>query len=176
MAKIKISKHIRVSSAAFKKIKAFFDSMTLDMETDQYTLYDVSSKYLEDTNDLVELWLNGNMDITQLGHIHFEYKTLKIEGKGRFTFFCSGCNHYHTYFTKEAGLPNKATWQFDNNIERPTFTPSLLNTTEFNDKKTAKKICHLFVTDGMVQYLNDCTHKFAGQTIELPIHRFIKNN
>ena len=27
--------------------------------------------------------------------------------------------------------------------------------------------CHSFVTDGKIQYLNDCTHEYAGQTIEL---------
>jgi len=30
------------------------------------------------------------------------------------------------------------------------------------------KVCHSFVTDGNIQYLGDCTHELAGQTIELP--------
>ena len=29
-------------------------------------------------------------------------------------------------------------------------------------------ICHSFVTDGRIQFLGDCTHKLAGQTVDLP--------
>ena len=28
--------------------------------------------------------------------------------------------------------------------------------------------CHSFIRDGKIQYLNDCTHEFAGKTVELP--------
>ena len=28
--------------------------------------------------------------------------------------------------------------------------------------------CHSFVTDGRIQYLDDCTHELRGQTIDLP--------
>ena len=28
-------------------------------------------------------------------------------------------------------------------------------------------ICHSFVTDGKIQFLSDCTHGLAGQTVEL---------
>ncbi|MNJ76318.1 hypothetical protein D3C77_735750 [compost metagenome] len=30
------------------------------------------------------------------------------------------------------------------------------------------KVCHSFVTDGRSQYLTDCTHALAGQTVDLP--------
>lgn len=30
------------------------------------------------------------------------------------------------------------------------------------------KVCHSFVTDGCIQYLGDCTHRLAGQTVDLP--------
>lgn len=29
------------------------------------------------------------------------------------------------------------------------------------------KICHSFITDGEIQFLNDCTHKLAGHTVDL---------
>ncbi len=29
-------------------------------------------------------------------------------------------------------------------------------------------LCHSFVRDGRIEFLGDCTHKLAGQTIELP--------
>jgi hypothetical protein len=28
-------------------------------------------------------------------------------------------------------------------------------------------LCHTFVTDGQIQYLGDCTHALAGQTVDL---------
>lgn len=29
-------------------------------------------------------------------------------------------------------------------------------------------ICHSFVRDGQIQYLGDCTHEYAGKTVDLP--------
>jgi hypothetical protein len=29
-------------------------------------------------------------------------------------------------------------------------------------------VCHSFVTDGKIQFLSDCTHALAGQTVALP--------
>jgi hypothetical protein len=29
-------------------------------------------------------------------------------------------------------------------------------------------VCHSFVTDGRIQFLGDCTHALAGQTVDLP--------
>ncbi len=28
--------------------------------------------------------------------------------------------------------------------------------------------CHTFITDGRIQFLGDCSHKLAGQTVDLP--------
>lgn len=28
--------------------------------------------------------------------------------------------------------------------------------------------CHSFVENGMIRYLDDCTHSLVGQTVELP--------
>jgi len=32
----------------------------------------------------------------------------------------------------------------------------------------ADVVCHSFVTDGRIQFLGDCTHTLAGQTVDLP--------
>jgi hypothetical protein len=32
----------------------------------------------------------------------------------------------------------------------------------------AVPVCHSFVTDGRIQFLTDCTHAFAGRTVDLP--------
>lgn len=74
-------------------------------------------------------------------------------------------------------------------MDRPTFTPSILIRSghyaadfkqggdcwcTYNKKHPDKPasftcgVCHSFVTDGKIQYLGDCTHALAGQTVELP--------
>ncbi|WP_244622606.1 DUF6527 family protein [Microvirga brassicacearum] len=79
-------------------------------------------------------------------------------------------------------------WGFNGNYEKPTFTPSVLVTSGHYvaghqaseecwctyEKRFGKKapfecsICHSFVTDGKIQFLDDCTHALAGQTVPLP--------
>lgn len=74
----------------------------------------------------------------------------------------------------------KTAWGFNGNMERPTFTPSLL--VRFTEALTDDEIerlhagekitpvdvvCHSFITDGMIQFLGDCTHSKAGQTVPL---------
>lgn len=93
------------------------------------------------------------------------------EGKGRFgyTFFCPGCNTAHTVSTNSGG------WGFNGNVELPTFTPSVLVTwpavpnasDEFKEWRSERR-CHSFVTDGMIQFLSDCTHAMTGKTVLLP--------
>ena len=58
-------------------------------------------------------------------------------------------------------------WTFNGNLESPTFSPSLLVTGYLNEKNPDGR-CHSFITDGKIQYPSDCTHEYAGKTIELP--------
>lgn len=62
-------------------------------------------------------------------------------------------------------------WGFNNNFEKPTFTPSL-NTWWGGYKNGDHDIplhrCHSFITDGKIQFLGDCTHALANQTVDLP--------
>lgn len=87
-----------------------------------------------------------------------------IDGDGAegYHFHCEGCNSSHAVYTKG----HKTKWGFNDNEERPTFTPSILaRWTEGIEEK--KMVCHSFVTDGKIKYLNDCTHHLKGQTVEL---------
>lgn len=87
-------------------------------------------------------------------------------------FECPGC-----------GLTHHVTpsWTFNGDLERPTFSPSLLiRGYEFlTDEEHARLmrgepivwrplVCHSFVTDGRIQFLADSTHALAGQTVDLP--------
>jgi hypothetical protein len=105
-------------------------------------------------------------------------------------FFCPGCNEEHHVWVNGSKLPNGANWGFNNDFNAPTFTPSIVIRSGhfvpgFNKDKdscwcTYNKehpdepvsfecgVCHSFVKNGKIQFLNDCTHKLAGQTVELP--------
>lgn len=71
-----------------------------------------------------------------------------------FWFQCPGCDEPHAYYVPR--------WSFNGDFVRPTFTPSLL--LRWGDERR----CHLFVTDGMIRYCPDSTHKLAGATVPLP--------
>ena len=79
-------------------------------------------------------------------------------------------------------------WGYNGDARAPTFTPSILvrsghhvpghavdqcyctwdkrDQDDFADLKCT--ICHTFVTDGRIQFLGDCTHELAGQTVPIP--------
>lgn len=60
-----------------------------------------------------------------------------------------------------------ASWTFNGDLEKPTFSPSILVKLERTDGGKTK-ICHSFVELGQIRYLSDCTHHLAGKTIEMP--------
>lgn len=55
-------------------------------------------------------------------------------------------------------------WTWNGSTDSPTLRPSVLSRVTLGDREV---ICHSWVTDGQVQFLGDCTHSLAGQTIEL---------
>lgn len=58
-------------------------------------------------------------------------------------------------------------WDFNGDFERPTFSPSMLARCTLG-KERRPHVCHSFVREGRIEYLGDCTHAMAGQTVELP--------
>lgn len=58
-------------------------------------------------------------------------------------------------------------WVFSGTLESPTFQPSMRATATEGDTGTVH-VCHSFVREGKIQYLNDCTHRMAGTTVDLP--------
>ncbi len=79
-------------------------------------------------------------------------------------FQCPGCEMWHSCNETHPDA-NAPTWHFNGDVERPTFSPSVL--VRF-PKDGQPQRCHSFVTDGQIQFLADCTHSMAGQTVELP--------
>lgn len=84
-------------------------------------------------------------------------------------FECPGCGDPHVV---PVGTSKNA-WGFNGNLERPTLTPSILVRWKASDPDdpeavALEHVCHSFVTDGHIQFLGDCTHALAGQTVDLP--------
>lgn len=92
--------------------------------------------------------------------------------KTGYCFWCPGCEEQHRIAVYEK-QDNGAIWTFNENIESPTFNPSLLIKTGkyanslFIDNEGLSSICHSFIKDGKIEFLSDCTHKLKSQTIEL---------
>ncbi len=84
-------------------------------------------------------------------------------GHPDYMFYCPGCKIHHAYWTKSPSS-NGAKWTFNGDLDKPTFRASLLNTWPQDGKNN---VCHLFVTDGKIEYCADSTHELAGKTIEM---------
>jgi hypothetical protein len=101
---------------------------------------------------------------------------------GKVSFLCPGCKDSHVVrIVPDGQLP---CWGFNGNYEKPTFVPSYLLKATWSDppvtpenlaewkrnpwpQKKLDHVCHSFVTDGQIKFLNDCTHALAGQTVLL---------
>lgn len=114
-------------------------------------------------------------------------KKLRSGQNGAISFWCPGCNSSHTVRIGDGDGPR---WGYNGTPEKPTFTPSVLVRTghycnpgqqpgdcacDWQERYPDEGpwpwpcgICHSFVTDGRIQFLGDCTHALAGQTVELP--------
>jgi Family of unknown function (DUF6527) len=81
-------------------------------------------------------------------------------------FSCPGFGRVHQLNTQ----PAKAVWEFNGDLDRPTFRPSIL--VRFGrtagEGQVVHGVCHSYVTEGRIQFLDDCTHTLAGATVEIP--------
>ena len=77
-----------------------------------------------------------------------------------YTFECPGCHHHHWFATHES---QPVVWKFNGDFEKPTFAPSLIN----KSLGVQQDVCHLFVRDGKIQYLPDCTHELKSTTVDM---------
>ena len=82
----------------------------------------------------------------------------------QYWFHCPGCqlDHAFTVGPPQRG-PQDPRWTFNGSFDKPTFQPSLLCNKDYPESR-----CHSFVTDGKIQFLDDCFHALKGQTVELP--------
>jgi hypothetical protein len=73
-------------------------------------------------------------------------------------FHCPACDKKHAVST------GPGRWGWNGDAEKPTLTPSV-KVTGGGDPNYC---CHSFVADGRIQFLGDCSHALAGQTVDLP--------
>lgn len=114
-----------------------------------------------------------------------------------YKFQCPGCGDTHHIYTnaeycaysrKQYNVPC-CCWQFNGSVDQPTFNPSVLLRAKAypsgkmwpSEDEIARMqkgenlsasmtpyVCHSFIREGMIQYLDDCTHELKGQTVALP--------
>ena len=97
-------------------------------------------------------------------------------------FWCPGCDMAHRI---QYGHGDRPRWTWNNDSVNPTINPSILvrweqweppaTTPEIREaikegkivQTCVKKVCHSFIKNGKIEYLNDCTHQLAGKTVDL---------
>lgn len=97
-------------------------------------------------------------------------RTTSGQGEQSLFLWCPGCPAYdgepgqlHRLIVGN-GTP---LWSWDGNLEAPTVSPSLLVTSSWGPEHIERR-CHSFIVNGQWQFLGDCTHALAGQTVDLP--------
>lgn len=85
-------------------------------------------------------------------------KLRKVEGG--YAAWCHGCEEYHVFDER---------WQFNGDFDDPTFTPSYLVKSTRSKDKEGFVCCHSFLTNGVWQFLSDCTHELKNTNMPLRI-------
>lgn len=98
--------------------------------------------------------------------------TKSSDGGESVWFWCNGCDTHHRFVTKKSEQMGHLEWEFDGNLESPTFSPSLLCNRDHADPERGVHRCHLFLKAGQVQYLSDCTHDLVGKTVPVEPPKF----
>lgn len=102
--------------------------------------------------------------------------------QNRLHFWCPGCDEAHG-IRYASGGGDAPVWEWNGNLDLPTISPSILvrgnqwpkskfpeyyKNNHSSVPTGGMTVCHSFVTDGRIQFLGDCTHALAGQTVDLP--------
>jgi hypothetical protein len=91
----------------------------------------------------------------------YDYGGEGPDGYRQYWFHCPGCGNGHAFTV--GGDTARPRWTWNGSFDKPTFQPSLLCNKDHPGSR-----CHSFVTDGRIQFLSDCWHSLAGQTVDIP--------
>jgi len=78
----------------------------------------------------------------------------------RIVYFCPGCRCSH-WLRIRGSHPVWSVTGLD--TDTPTVSPSILV-----NQHDVKRRCHSFIRNGKIEFLVDCYHELAGQTVDLP--------
>lgn len=84
---------------------------------------------------------------------------LIADGDTRLIFSCPGCGDNHGPRV-DGPVNGKPRWIWNGDMQLPTLSPSVMT-------RNGAAVCHLFLKDGQIEFLGDCTHALAGQTVPL---------
>lgn len=77
-----------------------------------------------------------------------------------FIFWCPGCECAHRFTSPP--------WSFNGDFVKPTVRASILVRYEGEENgKQVSRRCHLFVTDGRINFLSDSTHPLRGKAVDM---------
>lgn len=78
---------------------------------------------------------------------------------GHFIFWCPGCCCAHQVDPR---------WTVTGTAARPTVQASVLVRSPGKGADKNREVrCHLFVEDGRIRFLDDCSHPLAGKTVDM---------
>lgn len=58
-------------------------------------------------------------------------------------------------------------WTWNGSVDKPSLKPSVLTNGHFPRFSDKKFRCHSHIEDGQAKFLEDCSHEFAGKTVDL---------
>lgn len=83
--------------------------------------------------------------------------------------FCPACKQPHSFRIGNFP-PETPHWEFDFNIEKPTFTPSMrCLKSDPEDQNKRITTCHYTITAGRIYFHPDSPHELKGQYVDLPL-------
>jgi hypothetical protein len=87
----------------------------------------------------------------------------ELTADGLLLWHCPGCDRSH-------GVPvvGGRAWGWNKSLSSPTLTPSVhVHGHPTSPPFKPQPNCHCLMTDGRLQFLDDCGHALAGQTVEM---------
>jgi hypothetical protein len=93
--------------------------------------------------------------------------------------YCPGCRHTHCFNVEqptrawpEFNIAGGVKWSFNGNLERPSFSPSMLIQTGGWKSPEGKDIpqrtlCHYVLSDGVINFCADSAHELTGRAVPL---------
>lgn len=76
-------------------------------------------------------------------------------------WWCPGCRSSHA-----VPVEGPKAWKWNRSVTEPTLSPSVLVRWEHSEERE-KRVCHLLMREGVLEFLRDSTHELAGQRVPM---------